>query len=150
MRNRFSDDEWARLKFLPFQAFILVAAADGKMDDHEVHVLADQIERSALLIDPLHRALLIELADEDQSPYMEAASPEKLRETSEALAPLLRSRLSEAEYEGFVRSVFIATVHVARASGGGVLGAGIQVSTEEAAALAAIARLYDVDVHVLI
>ena len=149
MRSLFSDDEWQLLKFLPFQAFFLVSGADGKIDAKEVHIITDQIERAALVLDPLHRDLLVDLAREDHSQYLDAASPEKLAETTDLIKPLLRIRLSDEEYKGFLRSLFIGALQVAKASGGGVLRVQNSVSTEEAEALAVLAMLYEVDVEFL-
>ena len=149
MSSLFSDDEWARLKFLPFQAFTLVAGADGDVDHREVGAFMAQIERSALLLDPLHRELLVDLALEDHSPYMDAASPEGLIETTEVVIPFLRERLSEAQYKGFVRSLFIASLQVAQVSGGGPLHLDNKVSPKEAEALSVLSRLYDVDAEFL-
>ena len=93
--------------------------------------------------------LLVDLALEDHSQYMEADSQERIRETSDTLVPLLRSRLSEAEYKGFARSLFIATLQVARASRGGLLKLQKSISEEEAFALAVLADLYDVEFEFL-
>jgi hypothetical protein len=149
MKGLFSDDEWEQLKFLPFQAFFLVSTADGKVDAKEARTLTDQVERSALLLDPLHRELLVDVAREDHRRYLDGASPERLAHTRDVVKPLLRSRLSDEQYTGFVRSLFIASLEVAKASGGGFLRLQNKVSEAEAEALATLAMLYDVDVESL-
>ncbi len=148
-RDLFSDEEWGLLKHLPFQAFLTVASADGEVDVKEVRTLATQMERASLLIDPLHRELMQELAGENHAKYLSRVSTAELVRTSEIVRPLLRSRLSEEQYRGFIRSLFVASLKVAKASGGGFLGLRNRVSRGEAAVLATFANLYEVEVEFL-
>lgn len=149
MKDRFSDEEWHLLKFLPFQAFMLVAAADGVVDESEMGILSAQLREAATLIDPLHRALFVDLVQEDLQEYVQGSTPDRFAESLDPMKALLRDRLSEEEYQSFVASLFASGLEVARASGGRFLGVGDKVSREEMDMLATFAAAFGLEPQAL-
>lgn len=44
MKEKFTQKEWQLLKLLPFQVFVLVAGADGRIDKNEVAQLRKDLQ----------------------------------------------------------------------------------------------------------
>lgn len=145
MKERFTNEEWELLKFLPFQIFTLVAAADGNVDNKEIGTFLKQLESAATLKDELHRQLLVDLVREDHQRFLEGSlDMEKTMKSAEVIKPILVDKLSSEEYQRFIGSLFVGGLHIANASGG-FLGMGSKVSKEEKAALAVFGAIYEFD-----
>lgn len=63
MREQFTDNEWSQLKLLPIYVYTLIAGADGKIDEKEERALNNTLKRAEKIVDPLHRELLVEIAE---------------------------------------------------------------------------------------
>lgn len=146
MKEKFTQEEWQLLKLLPFQVFVLVAGADGRIDKEEVAQLQKDLRDAPFYKDPLHRELFIDILSSDINALItEAADVTKLAARASQMKAILQQKLTPEEYQRFVGSMFINGVKVARASGGGVLGLGDKVSEEEKRALALFATMFDLD-----
>jgi len=144
MKEKFTQEEWQLLKLLPFQVFVLVAGADGRIDKEEVAQLQKDLRDAPFYKDPLHRELFIDILSSDINALItEAADVTKLAARASQMKAILQQKLTPEEYQRFVGSMFINGVKVARASGGGVLGLGDKVSEEEKRALALFATMFD-------
>lgn len=145
MKDRFSAEEWELLCYLPFQVFVMVSAADGKIDNKEWDAFDEGFRSAAMLKNELHRELLIGLLQSDMKKYIEGSvNFQKNLHSAELLRPILREKLNPQEYQDFLISVFYDGVRVARASGGGFMSSS-PISREEAQALATIAGIYEID-----
>jgi hypothetical protein len=150
MKEKFSEVEWQLLKLLPFQVFILVAGADGKIDQDEIAQLQKDLRDAPFYKDPLHRELFIDILTSDINALIqEAADVSKLTERASQMRTILKQRLTPEEYQRFLGSMFINGLRVARASGGGPLGLGDKVSEEEKRALTAFAAIFELDLSSL-
>ena len=146
MKEKFTQEEWQLLKLLPFQVFVLVAGADGRVDKEEVAQLQKDLRDAPFYKDPLHRELFVDILSSDiNSLIREAADATKLPARASQMKTILQQKLTPEEYQRFIGSMFINGVKVARASGGGVLGLGDKVSEEEKRALALFAAMFDLD-----
>jgi hypothetical protein len=136
-KSRFTGDDWSLVMAVPFIFYGMTAGADGTIDAAEQEELRRRMQGGAVgYKDPLHREVAQEFwgtpvtADQLLS-RANAAGPEKVRS-------VLQKVLTHDEYQGYVGSVFIDAMGVAKASGG--------VSGEEATALTALAGFFGVDV----
>ena len=146
MKEKFTDEEWQLLKILPFQVFILVAGADGRIDQEEVAQLQKDLRDAPFYKDALHKELFLDILSSDINALIrEAADVSKLAERASQVKALLKQKLTPDEYQRFLGSMFINGVRVARASGGGVLGLGEKVSDEEKRALTAFAATFELN-----
>jgi hypothetical protein len=147
MKERFTQEEWQLLKILPFQVFVLVAGADGRIDKEEVAQLQKDLRDAPFYKDVLHRELFVDILSSDINALIkEAADATKLAERAGKMKAILKQKLTPEEYQRFVGSMFINGLKVARASGGGILGLGDKVSEEEKRALTMFATLFELDV----
>ena len=146
--ERFTDEEWELVKMVPFQAFGMVAGADGEVDKAEAEELFKRMTGGAMgYKDPLHKAVAMDIVGKDWGPLIKGsmdpavAHPEKIK-------TLLREKLTFQEYQSFLGSIFIDVVNVAKASGGGgVLKKKSPISEEEEKALQAILVFYGIDMQ---
>ena len=147
MKEKFNQEEWQLLKLLPFQVFVLVAGADGRIDKEEIAQLQKDLRDAPFYKDALHKELFIDIVSSDINALIrEVADVSKLAERASRMKTVLRQKLTPQEYQSFLGSMFINGLKVARASGGGVLGLGDKVSEEEKRALATFAAIFEVDV----
>lgn len=136
-RDRFNPEEWSLVMAVPFLFFGMTASADGSIDDAEAGELQRRMQSGAVgYKDPLHREVAQQFFStpvtlDELLRKANAAGPEKVRET-------LRKRLSDDEYQGYLSSVLIDAMNVAKASGG--------VSDSETTALTALAAFFGIDV----
>jgi len=144
MEYEFSERQWDLLKHLPFQIFVIVAGADGIIDEKEVRKFQKQFKNAESLENELHRDLLLSAYAEDMDKYL-AASPSAVRNAHNAksIVPMLTQKLSPADYERFILSLYRSAVEIARASGGGLFRSGI--SKKETKALAAMAEMFGLE-----
>jgi len=147
MKEKFTPEEWQLLKLLPFQVFVLVAGADGRIDKEEIAQLQKDLRDAPFYKDALHRELFIDIVSSDiNALILEVADVSKLVERANRMKTVLKQKLTPDEYQSFLGSMFINGLKVARASGGGVLGLGDKVSEEEKRALATFAAIFEVNV----
>jgi hypothetical protein len=147
MKEKFTSDEWELLKLLPFMVFVLVAAADNKIDEKEKAKLAEDLQKAPFYKDPLHRELGIAILSSDFGQLIRKSMDlSKFKERTDKMKDVLRQKLTHDEYHRFVGSMFINGLGIARASGGGALGLGDKVSDEERRALIAFAAMFEFDV----
>jgi len=148
MKEKFTQEEWQLLKLLPFQVFVLVAGADGRIDKDEVAQLQKDLREAPYYKDPLHRELFMDILSSDINALIkEAANVAKLAERASQMKVTLKEKLRPDEYQRFVASMFINGLKTARASGGGFLGFGDKVSKEEKRALVMFAAMFDLDIE---
>lgn len=148
MREKFTQEEWALLKLLPFQVFVLVAGADQQVDKAEMAQLEKDLRDAPFYKDPLHRELFVDILSSDINALIkEAIDLSKFVERANQMKATLKEKLTPEEYQRFVGSMFINGLRVARASGGGVLGLGDKVSEEEKLALVTFAATFDLDLE---
>ena len=108
MKSRFSDQEWELLKFLPFQAFTLVAGADGNIDKKEVKTFVGQFTEAAILRNPLHRSIMVELASSDITKYMKGATDIKI---SIEMAELIKPAPTRKTYRSGIPELYSQHFH---------------------------------------
>ena len=150
MKDRFSVQEWELLKYLPYQIFLLVAAADGHIDDRELEKFNVQMSELKQLKSELHRDLLTDFVQEGgNKDVRELLDWENAINETDIIKPLLKDKLSETEYQEFVTSIFLNALEVAQASGDGPIPHNA-VSEKEAEVLTGFASLYEVDVSFLV
>jgi hypothetical protein len=138
MKERFSKEEWRELLATPFQSFLMVADADGVIDEKELTEFSNIVEGGSRLADPLHRALLVDLNNVDGS---EDFANRALTNLPQVKA-ILKSKLSDDERLHFIQSLFYAGIRVAQASSGGFLGLGDKICVKEKEALAIFVAAY--------
>lgn len=139
-KSRFAAAEWDLVMSLPHLFFVFMAARDGSIADAEFKVWSDRMSKGALgYKDPMHREVVREFFS---SPV---TSEQLIRKANEAgpaqIRDLLKRHLSADEYQGYVGSVWIDALAVARAEDG--------VSAKEQEALANLATFFGVDVEAL-
>jgi len=146
MKEKFTHEEWQLLKILPFQVFIMVAGADGRIDKDEIAQLQKDLRDAPFYKDELHKELLIDILSSDiNSLIKEAGAATKVAERTSQMRTILKQKLTPDEYQRFLGSMFINGLKVARASGGGALGLGDKVSKEEKNALITFATIFELD-----
>jgi hypothetical protein len=154
MRAKFSDEEWALVRHVPLDAFLMVALADGTMDPKEAGSFAEEVATAEGLFDPLHREVALDirgghLAEELSFQAQENAT--EMRARIDRTKTMLQSKLTPDEYQHFIASVFITGTKVARAAGGssGLFGSKSAVNDMEKTALTAFAIAYGLDLKAL-
>ena len=145
MKERFSSEEWESLKILPVAVFVMVAGADGNVDQKEILEFATQIGKGGMLKDELHRELIVDISGNLKEVLQKVGNPQAAKNLVEETKGILKAKLSADEYQRFIGSLIISGVRVANASGGGFLGMGDKISKEEKTVLAAIAIAWDLD-----
>lgn len=146
MKEKFTHEEWQLLKILPFQVFIMVAGADGRIDKDEIAQLQKDLRDAPFYKDELHKELLIDILSSDINALIkEAGAATKVVERTNQMRTILKQKLTPDEYQRFLGSMFLNGLKVARASGGGALGLGDKVSKEEKGALITLATIFELD-----
>ncbi len=151
---RFTDEEWALVRHVPFDAFLLAALSDGELDPKEIEPFTDEIANAERLRNPLHR----EVASDIRAGHMPEELALQARESAtdmtariEKTKTMLQEKLPRDEYQDFIGSCFVTGLKVARAAGGhsGRFRHKDPVSDEEKAGLAAFAISYGLDPNAL-
>jgi len=153
MRERFTDDEWALVRHVPFDAFVLAALADKKVEPEEVAAFTKTLEMAPTLSDPLHREIAMDWVASGVDAIGEEVGWELRESGSDMLErnrrtkSMLKDKLTTDEYQSFVLSVTLSGMAVAAASTGKkkIFHKRKAISEEEAGALAAFAAVFDVD-----
>lgn len=126
--------------------FMLVAGADGKVDNKEWERFRAELENSST--NPLLSLAYQELEGLDLAAIMaKAAAAAQDPRHSQLTRQSLQFRLTPEEYADFVGALFRSGLSVARASGG-LLGMG-RVSAKERLALLDFAVVFEVDLDSL-
>lgn len=113
MHERFDDEEWELLRHLLYSAFSFATMADGKVEPRELAAIADMLNHPETIEDPLHS----ELARDYQVRGDAGIRTEQAfqgTETQDAVLArftrtkaVLKDKLTAAEYEQFLTSVFV-------------------------------------------
>ena len=61
MREKFSDAEWALVRHVPVDAFLMVALSDGDLDKEELASFGGEIVHAEGLFNPLHREVALDI-----------------------------------------------------------------------------------------
>jgi tellurite resistance protein len=118
LRPQFTDEEWRTLEKAPIWAFLVIAAADNKVDPKEVKAFSKELAEAGLYRDELAREVFsscgTDFADVFQSCLL--APQEAL--TSLRGAGQLLDRKGGEHAEHFKQAVLMICKNVAEASGG--------------------------------
>ena len=116
MKDRFTTEEWNDLLILPFHLFTAIALADGEIQKEELKEFLDRITRGALgYRDQLHKEVARGIIDGDTGELFKAATgatgwdAKRVKQT-------MKEKLTSEEYQGFIGSIFIDLVNIAKAS----------------------------------
>ncbi len=158
MRERFTDEEWALIRHVPFDAFVFATLADKDVSEAEIAAFTEMIEKAATLSDPLHREIAVDWAAAGATAIGEefkfelTESGSAMAERLERTKPALKDKLTTGEYQSFVRSVTVSCMAIAAASTKKKRMFHKQekpLSPEEIEAIAAFAVAFDVDLAAL-
>lgn len=152
MRERFSDEEWALVRHVPVDAFLMVAMVDGRLEEEETDSFADELTHAEAMVDPLHREVAEDLDMArggklgEELAFQAAEDAAQMKSRIDGTRAMLREKLTADEYNSFVASSMITGMKVARAAGGGrIFHRKEKVSDREKTALAAFAAAYELD-----
>jgi hypothetical protein len=157
LRERFTEDEWTLVLHAPFDAFFFAAMADSKLEEDEVKTFAETFARAGELADPLHREIALDYAVRGEGRFREemmfqgAENADEMAARMSRTKTVLQAKLTEAEYQGFVRSLFANAVAIAGASKDKkhIWSKPKPISEEEAAALTMLAVIWEVDLSLI-
>jgi len=145
MKDRFSAEEWKDLLVLPFHLFTAIAIADGEIQEEELKEFLDRTARAALAYtDPLHKEVARGILDAETGELFQAATgatgwdPKRVKQ-------VMTEKLTPAEYQGFIGSVFVDLVNIARASKTGKWFRKKALDRDELERLAGIGLFWELD-----
>lgn len=145
MKDRFSTEEWNALLILPFHLFTVVALADGEIQKEELKEFLDRTTAGALgYRDLLHKEVARGIIDGDTGEFFAAATsasgwdPKQVKQT-------MKEKLTSDEYQGFIGSLFIDLINIAKASKTGKWFRKKAIDEKEQERLAAIGLFWDLD-----
>lgn len=145
MKERFSAAEWNDLLILPFHLFTAIALADGEIQKEELKEFLERTTRGALgYRDPLHKEVARGIIDGDAGELLKAAAgasgwdPKRVK-------PMMKDKLTSDEYQGFIGSMFIDLLNIAKASKKGKWFRKKALGKDEQERLAAIGIFWDLD-----
>jgi len=146
MKERFTTEEWDHLLILPFHLFTAIALADGEIQKEELAEFLDRTTRGALgYKDPLHKEIARGILDGDTGELLLQASgstgfePKQVKQT-------LKEKVTAAEYQGLLGSLFIDLVNIAAASKKRKWFRKEAIDKDERERLLAIGLFWDLDV----
>lgn len=151
MKDKFTDAEWELVKSVPFQAFMLIAKADGAVDEAELNEFVHRISTGALgYKDPLHREVAQFVLQSGASAILDgiqkalAIDPGKIRD-------MLADKLTPSEYQSYMGSILLDAMAYAKASGSkaSFFSKKKMVSEEEEKAIKVWALFWKVDLQAL-
>jgi uncharacterized membrane protein YebE (DUF533 family) len=142
MKERFTPEEWSQLLTVPVQAFIMVAGADGQIDDKETEEFSKRVALGgAGYRDPLHREVARDLAVDFATAWDHAVKTDP-----GTVKAFMRAKLTPVEYQGFLGSVFIDCLAIANATGKKRLfHKKAKIGEEEQALLGLLATVWEID-----
>jgi len=145
MKERFSPTEWNDVMILPFHLFTAIALADGEIQKEELKEFLERTTRGALgYRDPLHKEVARGIIDGDQGELLKAAGgatgwdPKRVKS-------MMKEKLTTDEYQGFIVSMFIDLLNIAKASKKGKWFRKKAIGEDEQQRLAAIGVFWDLD-----
>jgi len=141
-----SEKQWAVVASTPVIVFLMVAAADGTIDDEEVSVFGSTLLGS-LGGESRVMAGAAARAAPNLKPMIEQLSRRKIEELAGVVAAsrqIVAEAAGHAEAEAFARACLALGEAVAKASGGGFLGFGSKVGREEKAMLDGLRKLLQI------
>jgi hypothetical protein len=155
-RKRFTDDEWALIRHVPVDAYLVVATAEGSLDSTAGRTFIGLPE---LIKNPLHRALAEEitvadsLTNELEFQMQEigvVSGAERMRTPATAIRlkatkAILKEKLTSADYQGFLASVGVSMYLLATSSGPAHGGSPENISSAKEKALTAFVEFYEID-----
>ena len=145
MKERFSTDEWNDLMILPFHLFTAVALADGKIQQAELKEFLERTTQGALgYRDPLHKEVARGIIDGDAGELLKAATGATGWDPKQVKS-MMKEKLTSDEYQGFIGSMFIDLLNIAKASINGKWFRKKGIGKEEQERLAAIGLFWDLD-----
>jgi tellurite resistance protein len=131
-----TDEESELLARAPLLAFLLVAAADGKVDKKELTAFAEIVDAMMAGAPPLLQKAMSEMLPQ-MARFANEAGDRNPVEDMERVASVLDTHFPN-EAEMFKRTLVAIAIKVASSSGG-FLGMGSKISKDEKIAIAAIA-----------
>lgn len=135
-QEKFTAEEWFTLQFAPLWVFTFVGSADGKIDEKEFKAFASNVDGWAQFKEPLVQEVLLSLKQDFGNmldKYRNDAR--KVDHALKEVADLLDKKVTPQQANMFKRAIIGIAADVAKASGGGFLGLGEKISTEEKNAL---------------
>jgi hypothetical protein len=158
LRERFTEDEWTLVLHAPFDAFFFAAMADNKLEDDEINAFTETFARAGDLVDPLHREIALDYAIAGNDRVGEEMRFQRAENTDEMMTRMTRTKtvlqekLTESEYQGFVKSLFSNAVVIAGASKDKkhVWSKAEPINEKEAMALTVLAKIWEVDLSALV
>lgn len=149
MKERFSTEEWDDLLVLPFHLFAAIALADGEIQKEEIKEFLNRITRGALAYrDPLHKEVARGILDGDTGKFLTSATGAGGWD-AQRTKTMMKDRLTSAEYQGFLGSMFIDLVNIAAASKTRKWFRKKGLGKEEQQRLTAIGIFWDLDLATL-
>jgi hypothetical protein len=139
LREAYHVDEWRTLQFAPLWVFGAVAGADGKVDEKELEALLKEISQWPLFKEPLVQETLLTLSQDFMNlmAHYKADSRNVLTGLKD-VADLLDRKATQEQAKNFKGAMLLIGRNTAQASGGGFLGTGDKISSEEKGALAMV------------
>lgn len=152
MKERFGENDWDMVKMLPFHLFAAIALADGEIQQEEMKEFGDRLTRGALgYKDPMHREVARDLVAGDLSGFAESVAGHGSFDP-QAAKQLLKDNLTADEYQGFLGSIFVDLVNIAKASKTrkGWFSRAVEIDEDERHRLAVIGIFWEIDVGRLV
>ncbi len=145
MKDRFSANEWNDLLILPFHLFTAIALADGEIQQSELKEFLERTTQGALgYKDPLHKEVARGIIDGDAGELLQAAMGTTGWDP-QAVKSLMKENLTSDEYQGFIGSMFIDLLNIAKASKKRKWFRKKGIGKDEQERLAAIGMFWDLD-----
>jgi hypothetical protein len=144
--ERFSPEEWKVLRMAPIHVFLLVAGADGKLDEKEAEAFEKLLLHSeAHIQDPLLRRITAGFTEESAAQaVMDAAGQGESAALELFTIPgMLKGKLGEEEATRF-KTALLQFGKVIAESSGGFFGFGSRISKDERKTLEGLARVFNV------
>lgn len=135
-----SEEDRALLADAPAAVFVVVAGADGTVDDKERGRFAEILAASSNSNEGVLGEVL-SLAEQRSVSSLDALSTETAEKLLQRGAEVARTVLSTEDWAAFKRGLLFIAERVASASGGGALSLGKRTAQEERAAIDRIQAL---------
>lgn len=152
MKERFDAADWETIKVLPFHLFAAIALADGEIQKEEMQEFGDRLTRGAIgYKDPMHREVAMDLVSGNLGGFAKSVADHGAFDP-QAAKQLLKDNLTTDEYQGFLGSIFIDLVNIAKASKTkkSWFRKAVEIDEDERQRLAVIGVFWEVDVGRLV
>jgi hypothetical protein len=145
MKDRFNAEEWNDLLILPFHLFIAVAMADGEVQKAELKEFLERTTQGALgYKDPMHKEVARGIIDGDTGELLKAGTTASGWDPKNVKS-MMKEKLTSDEYQGFIGSMFIDLLNIAKASKKGKWFRKKGIGKDEQERLAAVGLFWDLD-----